>query len=160
MIELKYLAETTADKEKSANYYYLLANGYYNITYYGNSWMVSCFNTRGELQNFYIEGENYDLYDCSTAEQNYLKAAQKTKNKEFEARCYFMAAKCEQNKFYNNERSISEYNTKEDYDRLLKIKTENYKTYFKKLTNNYSDTEFFKEALKECKYFNYFVTHN
>jgi len=160
MIELKYLAETTADKEKSANYYFLLANGYYNLTYYGNSWMISCFNTRGELPNFYIEGENYDLYDCSRAEQNYLKAAQKTQNKEFEARCYFMAAKCEQNKFYNNERLISEYRSKENYDRLLKIKTENYKTYFKKLVNNYSDTKFFKEALKECKYFNYFVTNN
>jgi hypothetical protein len=159
MIELKYLAETTADKEKSANYYYLLANGYYNITYYGNSWMVSCFNTRGELNHFYTEDENYDLYDCSRAEENYLKAAQKTSNDEFAAKCYFMSAKCEQNKFYNNERSISEYSTKEDYDRLLKIKFENYKTYFKKLTNNYSDTDFFKEALKECKYFNYFVTN-
>lgn len=158
MIELKYLAETTADKEKSANYYFMLANGYYNITYYGNSWMVSCFNTRGELSHFYTEGENYDLYDCSRAETYYLKAAKKTTNKEFAAKCYFMAAKCEQNKFYNNERSISEYSTKEDYDRLLKIKTENYKTYFKELANNYSDTGFFKEALKECKYFNYFVT--
>jgi len=157
MTELIKQATTEKDNEKSAKSYFLLANGYYNITYYGNSWMASCFNTRGQLQSYYVEGENYDFYDCSRAEENYLIAAKKTRIKEFAAQCYFMAAKCEQNNFYNNERSKNSNSKMEEYNRLLKIKLDNYKTYFKKLVNDYSETNFFKEAIKECKYFNYFV---
>lgn len=160
MIELKKQATTEKYNENLARYYFLLANGYYNITFYGNSWMVSCFNTRGELPSYYIDGENFDLYDCSRAEENYLLAASMTKDKEFAAECYFMASKCEQNKFYNNERTKDNYRTMEDYDRLVKIKFDKYKNYFKKLVNDYSDTQFFKQALKECKYFNSFVTNN
>ncbi|MBK7631825.1 MAG: hypothetical protein IPJ23_14185 [Ignavibacteriales bacterium] len=160
MIELKNLAVTEKNNEKASEYYFLLANGYYNITFYGNSWMASCFNSRGELGWGYSNGENYDLYDCSKAEDNYLKAAMKTKNKEFAALCFFMAAKCEQNRFYNEEHPeiYMWYSSKKTKDKEA-IKFDKYKTYFKKLVNEYSNTQFVIEALKECKYFNYFVTN-
>ena len=160
MIELKQLAAKESNPENSARLYFELANGYYNITFYGNSWMASCFNSRGELSWGYSEGQNYDLYDCSRAEENYVLAAKRTNDKEFSAMCYFMAAKCEQNTFYNNEDPGNEYYFYRDYDKLETIKFDKYKTYFKYLVNNYSDTKFIKEALKECKYFNYFVTNN
>lgn len=161
MIELKKLPESEKDNQKTAEYYFLLVNGYYNITYYGNSWMVSCFNTRGKLTSYYVGGENFDLYDCSRAEEYYLKAAKTTPDKEFAAECYFMASKCEQNRFYNEEHpeTYKWYSNKKLIDKET-IKFENYKTYFEKMANDYSNTKFYTEALKECKYFNYFATKN
>ena len=73
-----------------------------------------------------------------------------------------MAAKCEQNKFYVDKGHF-EYNIyyyPYDCEQKPEIKLQNYRMYFKTLNDKYSKTKFFKEALKECKYFNYFVTHN
>lgn len=157
MLELLVKVSKEDNPNKAADYYYMLANGYYNITFFGNCWNASSYYREFNYPAFF-EGSNYAFYDCSRAEECYLKAARLTKKKEFAARCYFMAAKCEQNRYYNDvfSQKYSYYSMSEqDMD---KLKFDNYKIYFKKLTNDYSKTKFFKEALKECKYFNYFVT--
>jgi hypothetical protein len=151
------LAENEKDNNKSAQYYFELANGYYNITFYGNSWMASSFNTRGLLPWGYTKEQNYDFYDCSRAEENYLKAAKKTANKEFAAQCYFMAAKCEQNKFYNNMPWLPYTYYMDTVDKEYLREKMKYKNYFSVLKEKYSQTDFYQEALKECNYFNYFV---
>jgi len=159
MLDIADKVSKEKNSNKAANYYYLLANGYYNITFFGNCWNASSFSREFNYPAFF-EGSNSAFYDCSRAEENYIKAVKKTNNKEFAAKCYFMAAKCEQNRYYNEEFSQKySYYSKSKQD-LDKLKFDKYKTYFKKLVNNYSDTKFFKEALKECKYFNYFVTNN
>jgi hypothetical protein len=159
MSELQDKASKENNSNKAADYYFLLANGYYNITFFGNSWNASAFS-RDFNSPAYYDGSNYNFYDCSRAEENYLKAARLTKKKEFAARCYFMAAKCEQNRYYNEVFSDKySYYSKSEKE-MNELENEKYKTYFKKLVNDYSNTQFVKEALKECKYFNYFVTHN
>jgi len=160
MIELKKLSELEKDNEKLSEYYFQLANGYYNITFYGNSWIAPSFNTRGMLNSYFVEGENFDFYDCSKAEKYYLLAAKKTKNKEFAAKCYFMAAKCEQNTFYNTEHPEIYWPYMKKIDSKESIKNEKYRTYFVILKDEYSNTEFYQQALKECKYFNNFVNEN
>ena len=154
MVELKKLAET--DKKKAAEYYFLLANGYYNLTHFGNSWMAADYYHDPNIvsylpynkDNYYFDLGEFVLLDCSKAKEYYQKALSLTKNNELAAECCFMAAKCEQNDYYINPNATN-----------VKVPLE-YRTHFIKLMQNYSETKFFKEALKECKYFNYFVTHN
>ncbi len=151
MIELENLAKK--HPSKSSEYYFLLGNGYYNITWYGNSWSVLNY-WRSSLWD-YIYGPRQKIFtDCSKAQEYYVKAMNETKNKEFAAKCCFLAAKCEQNKYYNDVNILSN-------DQNPWIKKSKYKTFFNKLADDYSKTKFYKEALQECKYFNTFVKlHN
>jgi hypothetical protein len=81
-------------------------------------------------------------------------------DKEFIAKCAFMAAKCEQNRFYLDKGYLIDDNEYHgNCEQNPEIKKENYRTYFKVLKDKYSKTKFYQQALKECKYFNYFVTN-
>ncbi len=133
-----------------------MANGLYNITLFGNCWdAVSYYKDFDDWG--YKKRKDIELYDCSEAQQYYLKAMNLTKDAEFAAKCCFMASKCEQNSFYNDLGSgqikISSDNYWKNYDKA-KL---NYRKYFYILHDKYSNTEFYKEALKECKYFNEFI---
>jgi len=80
-------------------------------------------------------------------------------DKELKAKCCFMAAKCEQNEFYND---LGAKLIKIDNDNFWKSYAQEklkYRTNFEILYNVYSDTEFYEEAIKECMYFNNFVTN-
>jgi hypothetical protein len=137
----------------NTNYYFQLANGYYNMTFFGNSWMILDYyrvisNVGGDLTNNY--------YDCSKALENYEKAMKITKNKEIAARACFMASKCEQNKFYFD----AGYYDRDDGDLNTWVTRDKYRKYFNILAETYSNTKFYKEAIKECKYFSSFVKIN
>lgn len=140
-----------------AETYFLLANAYYNMTYFGNSWMITDF-----YRSYRSDRYSPNFLDCSKAESYYLKAMTLSNDAEFQARCVFMAAKCEQNRYYVDKGFLTkdgEYYPS-DCERNPKIKKENYKTYFKTLVDKYSKTQFYKEALKECKYFNNFDSNS
>ncbi|MFN0276253.1 MAG: hypothetical protein ACKVPJ_10930 [Chitinophagales bacterium] len=136
-----------------AQTYHQLANAYYNISYWGNSWMaLDYYRCHGcETSSYDYTGNDWyiaDLYDVSKAMEYYQLAAGSTKDKEFIALNYFMLAKCEQNNYYVSE----DYS--DDNEKRLKI---NYRTNFDKLKLEYRKTAFYKEAIDECKYFEYYV---
>jgi hypothetical protein len=151
MLELEgLLGNDTADLAKN---YYLLANGFYNITYFGNSWGALVYE-----RNFYdYEPDIYatldkEIYDCSTAQEYYVKAMSAAKNVEFAAECCFMASKCEQNAFYV-ELANEGINNDSEYSKLRG----KYRSFFRILKNKYTGTMFYKKAIEECKYFAEFV---
>lgn len=147
--------EIKINPDNRAETYFLLANAYYNMTYFGNSWMIADF-----YRSYRSDWYSPNILDCSKAESYYLKAMTLSNDDEFQAKCVFMAAKCEQNRYYVDKGFLiddGEYYPS-DCERNPNIKKENYKTYFKTLVDKYSKTQFYKEALKECKYFNNYVT--
>jgi hypothetical protein len=151
MVELDSLLKT-GDPD-SAQDYYLLANGYYNITFFGNSWNAATFYWTIDT-TFYNNIGSINFYSSSAAEKYYVKAMNTAKSREFAAKCCFMASKCEQNDYYNKSgRLTSDIWLSVDST----IKHSDYRTFFRILKNKYSDTQFYKEALHECKYFNTFV---
>ena len=150
ILELDSLANT--NKNEADKYYFLIANGYYNITYYGNCWDASSYDREFNFWGYYKE-QPWEFYDCSIAKSYYEKVINTTKNRELAAKSTFMAAKCEQNEYYNNYADFHDYRTIKD----TTVKKENYRTFFKLLKEKYSDTQFYNEALKECKYFNEFT---
>jgi hypothetical protein len=150
LIKLEKLKDE--DTAHAAIHYFKLANAYYNMTHFGNSSEVIDYNRDFEISFYYwyskkaVNGlwQPEDEYvDCSRSEGYYQKAMQLTNDKEFSAKCCFMAGKCEQNRFYIT---------------LEKEKNKNdYRTFFNKLYKDYSDTKYYKEVIKECKYFFHYV---
>ena len=154
MLELDSLAES--DKDNSAQYYFLMANGLYNATLFGNCWDAVAYSKDFDV---WFRGELKDVesYDCSEAQKYYLRAMNLTSDNELAAKCCFMASKCEQNSFYID---YAEGKIKIGQDgfwkNYAKAKLE-YRKNFYIMRDKYSGTDFYKEALKECKYFNDFV---
>lgn len=132
----------------------LYANGLYNITYWGNVTSLSeygyttCFSYYNNIPKLY----EYPMFICKSAEKYYLMAASKANDKEFQAKCYFSAAICEQNSYYI---SINDYSN--DNEAGLKIK---YRTYFKILKQQYRNTKYYTDALKTCSYLEAFDKMN
>jgi len=153
MLELKKLAET--DTANRAKYYFLLANGYYNITFFGNSWKAVAYDRAFPGWVFKTDTtEPKQYYDCSIAKEYYVKAMNAAKDKEFAARCCFMASKCEQNEFY-----VKAYDYKmltHNPQKYFEIKN-GYRNFFRTLENKYSDTKYYQQVIEECKYFDEFV---
>lgn len=126
----------------AANTYFLLANAYYNITYYGNS-RPFYYSNIGYLERGQSEFSN-PLYNCTKAMQYYQKAMELSTSNEFKAKCCFMASKCEQNNLYMN--------WPDNYNGDFKSGS-----YFRLLKDKFSKTKYYQEIIKECGYFNTYV---
>lgn len=132
-----------------------LANAYYNISYWGNSWMAldyyrchGCEANASENAKEPADWYTADLFDMKKAMEYYKLAAESTKDREFVALNTFMLAKCEQNNYF-----VSADYTYENEGG----KKNNYRSNFSSLKNDYKDTKFYKQAVTECKYFDYYV---
>lgn len=155
-----------ANKTNSSTDYYLLGNAYYNMTWFGPAYHLLNY-TRSSA--FYA-----GFYDCSVALDYYEKALQYASKREEAAKICFMAAKAEQNLFFKSkseeEPGPEEYwwgryevpgmyggHDKEYKAFQREIKTAGYRRYFEQLKKEYRDTDYFKRAIKECRYLEYYV---
>ncbi len=92
---------------KSASDYLKLANAYFNVSNFGNSWMMTSYEQSDASYNDYIYGDSnekkkkYGLgnyLNLTLAKQYYQKALQLSKNKEQKAVCSLMLFECD---YYN-----------------------------------------------------------
>jgi hypothetical protein len=136
MIGMKSMA--VSKPAEAAQNYFLVANGFYNMTYFGNARLFydnRVDNTIYTYEHSVTPEENNDL-----ALKYYLLALQNSTDKEFKAKCTFMAAKCEQNAFFMN----TPANFKGDFKSGM---------YFASLKKDYSATKYYQDIIKECGYF-------
>jgi hypothetical protein len=134
---------------------YLLANAFYNITFYGNSrafYQAKVMQAEGNTPFELPDAFRSMLLSGKFAEKYYLMAANAANTKEQKARCTFMASKCERNESYNLAYNKPE-NAKSSYWDV-DIEPVFFGKYFSILKAQYQDTKFYEEALKECGYFN------
>ena len=96
---------------------------------------------------------NYEVTDVSLALEHFEKARQLTQNRELQARCAFWSAKCEQILFF-----LSKDNHYTFSNKIAPTVPPQYRRYFKLLKEYYSDTQFYKQAATECKYFQFYTT--
>ena len=144
MIEMKSKAITKP--EEAAQNYFLIANGFYNITYYGNARVF--YDNSIDFRYYYYDNYNEGTKenDCDLALKYYLLAREKSTDKEFKAKCTFMAAKCEQNECFQT----CKFEEGQDFKSGI---------YFKELVKTYGTTKYFDEIIKECGYFRTFATN-
>ncbi len=130
---------------------FLLANAYYNITYYGNARLFYQTDITGysDYSGEAITKEFQRTFtDPKIAMKYYLLAKQYAQTDEQRARSTFMASKCERNEYYNQVESKS-YN--DDFSYFPGGK------YFAELKQKFLNTRYYQEILKECGYFRSYV---
>ncbi|MFT3908855.1 MAG: hypothetical protein QM737_05475 [Ferruginibacter sp.] len=138
------------DKKNAAKYYYKMALGCYNMTYYGRAWSLVQYDRSGN-DNYSLEddkrsaefrnttGFKKEYYGCFKAHDYFKKAMDASKDKNFKARCLFMMAKCFQKTVADDENAFM--NSK----------------YFPTLLKEYGNTASYKEAFNSCSYLRDFV---
>ena len=145
-----------------AKYYFDLGTAYYNMTYFGNSWMaVDYFRSGtdlGYVKNYPEEAKDMLIsLDCSKAKYYYdraMNASIKMGDMEMAAKSCYMAAKCEQNQYYVRPETKSNWSgiIAPNYD------PEN-RRYFTRLKNEFKETRYYDQLINECLYFNTFVNN-
>ncbi|TKC61231.1 hypothetical protein FBD94_11835 [Pedobacter hiemivivus] len=154
---LKTIQSIKAEIKQGKNVYknaYLLANVFYNITFYGNSrtfYQGKVMQVEGNTPFEIPSTFRTMLLSNKIAEKYYLMAANVAKTKEQKARCIFMASKCERNESYNRSYNKPENANSGYWD--VNIEPVFFGKYFSVLKTQYEDTKFYDEAIKECGYF-------
>jgi hypothetical protein len=126
----------------------LLANAYYNITYYGNARLFYESNiiSTGDAYPTFIDAKYRDKFTAmKLATRYYQYALKNAATGEQRARCTFMLSKCERNEYYNN-----------NYGSEIPPAGK----YFAELKNKYAGTAYYREVLHECGYFKYYINKN
>jgi hypothetical protein len=146
------IKESEESPEKAAENYFQVGNAFYNMTYFGHAWSAAGYFRSGS--SWYAIGADEDHWayqdlstinlDVQTAEKWYQKSLDVNEGqRELAAQTTYMAAKCEQNRFF-----LDGYN----HDEHLEIKMKDYRSRFDQLIDNYSDTEYYQKVIKECFY--------
>jgi hypothetical protein len=147
LIQLKKVAQESKISTLKAESYFELANGLYNMTYYGNSRILYgsiVFDDLNLATREYKGIPDQDTIslapylDCREAAKYYALAANHSKDKEFKAKCIWMQAKCEHNLWLETGKSEGDFNAGIN---------------FKLLKEKYNNTSYYNEIIKECGYF-------
>lgn len=167
MIALEEAFNKESDKERQAKLAYEMAKGYYHMSYWGNSWMLVQYEwSSGEAGQYaWVDtlavapkGFNPDYYSVQKAREQYGRARSLSADKDFQARCVFMEAKCAQKEMSNipyfYAYTTNTYPT--EMGRWLKEFDKRY-GYFSTLKNSYSTIPFYKEAFNTCSYLRDFL---
>ncbi|MBS1902625.1 MAG: hypothetical protein JSS75_02870 [Bacteroidetes bacterium] len=165
MIALEALTQNPAiSNAMKASAYYSMACGMYQMSYYGNSWMLMEYawtsNEPPALDSLAAHEWRRNYYGAFRAEEYFNKALALTVDRNMQAKCLFMAAKCNQKQllfgsgqFYGTLAGVNNPKEQEQMRAFLF----NAK-YFPRLAESYSNTEFFQQALNTCSYLNDFYT--
>lgn len=169
-------------EERSAKANQLIGNLLYNTSklgYFRQVFVMDIDNTNGGKFSFYSEKIDYQYYykgyswrvyikpdNFDLAIDYYKRALQSTPDKEQKAKILFQMASAEQGKYYQfeaNQPEIDyrnanwvELSDQQEKD-LIKIKNQQYRTYFSLLKKDYGDTETAKNLMGSCTYFDYFM---
>ena len=163
IIALQDSLNTTKIDTQKAAICFLLANCYYNISYYGKDWMLYSYGwSVNEESNFYNNNDDYNwcgysfypnsikyckiYYECSWAIEMYKKALLYSKNQELSAQCTMMLGRCD--------RQVTDWKKQ-----TAKTKTGIYHSetsspspsiYFALLKNKYSNTNTYQLSKIKC----------
>ncbi|QMW05121.1 hypothetical protein [Spirosoma foliorum] len=175
MAELEQQAKA-ATGDKAAELYYLLGCGAWNLSWYGNSWLlVKSYWSAGEppvysLPTNPVEKQkgidqllNTDYYTTGHAKGYFEQSAKAAKTPALIDRSAYMAARCEANAFALN-RSIEQirngYVAEDDstfVKTMLALRKTKYASAYKVFFNNHSRTMFNQEMIRECAMYKDFL---
>lgn len=146
--KMKEMQENVASGNDVYNNALLLGNAYYNLSYFGNARAFYYNSIFGEYGSNYISKENQPkLFDLSQATKYYEIALQAASDNEQRAKITYLLTKIERNNFYYNQ-----YFSTDSYWGYGDVMFKKWNG-FKKLKQDYSDTKYYQEVIKECGYF-------
>lgn len=125
--------------------FFLIANCYYNMSYYGNSWMMKRISRTANRDS--NSDDELEYYRCHRAKQYYTKAQENSSSKEFIALCEYMKSKCDARE--------KEYLVYKKYDKYYFVNHEELdkvnKEAFIKFKNKYANI--YDEMMSNCEIF-------
>ena len=152
--------------------YYTMGCACYNMSAWGNSWLLirSSWCGGDELGFYGWRGDSTVvdsayLWTIEKAEEYFVLAMKHSKDREFAAQACWMAAKCEQKRFYdyrsdryariNRDKRSYYYSDKPDSleNILLDEQRKLFRGYFNTMRTDYADTKFNQAARTECAYY-------
>ncbi len=146
--KIKEMQDKIAQSEDIYSNSLLLGNAFYNLAYYGNARLFYAEDLGGRMESYEARNSSKPyLLDQSLAYDYYKKAYAAADNPEQKAKCLFMMAKCERNTYYNKACSNPIHGCNE-----LKVQFLAWDG-FKKLKADYSNTQYYKDVIRECGYF-------
>jgi len=127
----------------------LLGNAYYSTSFFGNA-RVFYYNTIiGEYGNYISTKNQPYILGMSNAKMYYEKALSAAENKEQRAKVSYLMAKVDRNEFYRKSYlQNEEYYWADPEQTMFKAWTG-----FRNLKNDYADTKYYQEVIRECGYF-------
>lgn len=149
--------EAVANPARAAECWFELGNAFYNITWYGNARgfyedLLPMLHVRHDCRSPSSNEPRDESLPCRAAlpgqmeraESCYRKAFNASNDREFKTKAAFMAAKCQQNVYFNVRREGQPDFVAGEWSRTL--------------CREYADTRYFAEILKECGYFRTIMT--
>lgn len=145
---IEYLGKANNPQEKDRDYYYfLVANCYYNMSQYGNAWMMRRYFV-SSAGNFSIREDNEEFNTAGLAKLYYGKAMENAKTEKFKALCLRMQGRCENYNYdFNDEENSDRFSRSDDYeDRRLEKNR-----YYQDLKNKYAGQ--YEDMMSGCEFF-------
>ncbi|HMR42502.1 MAG TPA: hypothetical protein PKC40_01650 [Saprospiraceae bacterium] len=149
LVELEYSAK--AEVGENAHFYYLLGTAYFNLSYFGHSWQMADYYRSGSSWYYRNEENTYttwlfpygnkELINCSRALECFKMAREQSLDAELAAKATFMAARCEQDLYFVSKEKPAKKP----------------RTFFQLLKKENSQTVFYNQIIKECKYLRAFA---
>ncbi|MEN2415757.1 hypothetical protein [Flavobacterium mesophilum] len=152
---IKAMQDKLVQKEDVYTNSLLLGNAFYNISHFGNGRTFYENNIVGYGSSPYSFRNTMKemITNNSVSKMYYQKAFEAAANKEQKAKCLYLISKCERNDYYNKKyNNINSYWEIQD-DKINFIAWNSFKT----LRKEYSDTQYYKDVIAECGYFNTYV---
>lgn len=154
---IEYLEKAEDPFNQDRDYYYFLAaQCYFNMTQYGNSWMMHRYYWSNYDINANLEDDE-DYYGCRLAQQHYQMAYNFAKGKKFKILCQAMVARCENYRLknrLNSKRWSSPGWSWAEYERQLEKLDEKNSAYNQLMKNNPKDYE---ELRSNCYAFDQYL---
>ncbi|WP_312076385.1 hypothetical protein [Chryseobacterium sp.] len=144
---IEYISKAENPNEKDRDYYYfLVANSYYNMSQFGNVWMMKRY-FKGS-RNFSVREDDEEFNASKLAAKYYEKAFQYAKTDKFKALCLRMMGRCENNRLDYLYEQNEQYFYKDSLyteKRLAKNK------YYQKLMKEYPKD--YENLMSNCDFF-------
>lgn len=151
--KMKELKDNVTTKNDVYNNALLLANGYYNISHFGNARYFYEGNVIGAGQSSPYDIDSVFktmLTDNVLSTKYYRLALQSATDDEQKAKCLYMVSKCQRNDWYNqtfytDRKNDPEYGNNSNVDFI----TWNAFSALRK----YKNTQYYRDVIQECGYF-------
>lgn len=153
MIALEYQLDTITNKAEKGKIAYLLGSAYYNISYYGNSWMALDYDRSTYLwNNGQYTGWRKEYFEVQKARHYYQMAYELSgENKEFQAAAFFLVAKCAQRQIPRPDYNYNDWTAADKAEKEFMKKFMN-NPLFSQFKKEFGTTKFYKYTLTRCTY--------
>ncbi len=162
LLDIEY--KSRGDLEGAARHYYRLGLAYYNISYFGYAWRAADHFRSGSTWSKLHKGNagiydhwkypigNRENTDLSSALYCFEKARSLATDSELAAKATFQAARCEQKMYF----MTPDYKPEPCCNRIPRL-PEEWQVNLSRLKEQYAETAFYGQIIKECKYFERYV---